>query len=296
VNDHLPPITVEVYRHFDRVDRIAEKAHVEKMVAERDGEPVGTIVLEKMWWAERAGGFFGRVVVEPELWGQGIGSRMFDWVLARLKELGAERLYGNVRNDRPAALDFLAHRGFHTTGHADRWSRLRVSEANLAGYEGVEARLASEGLAIKTLAEVGESEALLRKLHAANDEAVRDIPMSEAFTATPFEMFLEELRDPQLSPERIWIAMDGEEPAGLVILPVQADGSAFNGFTGVVRKHRGKGVARALKLKSVEWCRDHGVEYIYTANDVNNQRMLSINNSLGYQELPISDEYVRELD
>ena len=37
------------------------------------------------------------------------------------------------------------------------------------------------------------------------------------------------------------------------------------------------------------------MEYVYTANDVNNQRMLAINDSLGYQELPISEEVVLEL-
>ena len=63
---------------------------------------------------------------------------------------------------------------------------------------------------------------------------------------------LEELRDPQLSAERIWIAMDREEPVGIVILPVPGERSAFNGFTGVKRDYRGKGIARALKYKSIE--------------------------------------------
>jgi GNAT superfamily N-acetyltransferase len=59
--------------------------------------------------------------------------------------------------------------------------------------------------------------------------------------------------------------------------------------------YRGRGIARALKLKTVEWAREHGVEFIFTANDAQNQRMLSINSSLGYRPLPASIDLVKEL-
>ena len=296
ISNHLPPSSVQSFRHWERVDRAAEKSHTERYLVERDGSRVGQFVVEKMWWTEKAGGFFCGLSVHPELWGQGIGSWIYEQLLARLGELKAERAYSNVRNDRPVAQSFVSKRGFEKTGHADRWSRLEVQTANLEGYLGVEDRLRDEGLVIRTLADIDASEDFLRKLHAAQDEAVADIPMSERFTGSPFEQFLEEIRDPALTPERSWIAMDGDEPVGVAFLPVESPGSAFNGFTGTRRAYRGKGVARALKLKTLEWARANGIEYIYTANDVNNTRMLSINNSLGYQELPISEEILKRLD
>ncbi|HEV3309720.1 MAG TPA: GNAT family N-acetyltransferase [Chloroflexota bacterium] len=295
LNDHLPPSTVEHFRHWERVEAASEKSHTERYIAEESGQPVGSVGLEKMWWVEREGGFWVSLRVDPNREHQGIGSRLYDWLLPRLGELGANRMYANVRRDRPDAQAFAEHRGFSTTGHADRWSRLHVPTANLDGYEGVENRLTNQGIAIKTLAELGETEELLRKLHELNDEAVRDIPMSETFTESPYEMFVEELHGPEMEPDRTWIALDGHKPIGIVIFPLRGETAAFNGFTGVSRDYRGRGVARALKFKSVEWARDHGVEYIYTANDVTNARMLSINNSLGYQELPISDEMTKDL-
>jgi len=295
VHDHLPPSTVEDYRHWERVENIPEKAVNERLIAERDGRRVGWMAIDKMWWTEREGGYHGSITVDPDLWNQGIGTQMYQWLVRRLTDLGAQRVYGNVREDRTAAQSFLENRGFRKTGHADRWSRLEVKTANLEGYTGLEQRLAGEGIRIATLAETGESEEFLRKLHQVLDEAVRDIPSSERFTESPFEMFVEELRHPDMAPERFWIALDGDEPAGLVMMPVQKHEAAWNGFTGVKRAYRGRGIARALKLKAVEWCRDQDLDFIYTANDVNNRRMLAINNSLGYRQLPISEEVVKEL-
>lgn len=295
IHDHLPPMSVEAFRYFETLDDLSDQAHTERLVAERHNRRVGSVVIEKMWWVERPDGYFVRLVVEPELWGQGIGSSLFEWLIGRLRQLEANRLYSNVRRDKPHSQSFASKRGFEMTGHADRWSRLNVTGANLDGYKGVGEKLASHGITIKTLVQVGESEEFLRKLHRVNDEAVRDIPMSENFTETPFEFFMKELHEPQSSLDRVWVALDGEDPVGLAILPLPNPASAFNAFTGVKREYRGKGVARALKFKTIQWCLENGVEYIYTANDVTNQRMLSINNSLGYEELPISEEVVLNL-
>jgi GNAT superfamily N-acetyltransferase len=296
ISDHLPGMSVEAYRHFERIDRLVEHAHDERYVAERDGEIVGLLNLELIWWTKKPGGFYASVFVEPEVWGQGIGAALYDLLMERLRDLDADRVYANVRIDRPAALKFVEERGFVKTGHSDRWSRLPVAKANLDGYTGVEERLASEGIEIVTLADRGDDEAFLRSVHAMNDEAIADIPSSEEFSgSTPFEMFLEELKSPDMSLDRAWVAVEGDHPVGIAILPMR-DQDAFNGFTGTARSVRGRGVARALKLKTIEWSRANGITYIYTANDINNARMLSINNSLGYEVLPRADEFVKEVN
>jgi mycothiol synthase len=295
ISDHLPPMSVEAYRHFEHIDRLVEHAYDERYVAERNGGLVAVLSLERMWWTKNPGGFYASVFVQPDLWGQGIGSTLYALLTDRLEALDADRVYANVRVDRPSASKFVEARGFVKTGYSDRWSRLPVAKANLDGYVGVEERLAGEGIQIITLAGRGDDEALLRKVHAMNDEAMADIPSSEEFSgSTPFEMFLEELKSPDMALERVWVAVEDDQPVGIAMLPMR-DQHAFNGFTGTARRVRGRGVARALKLKTIEWSRANGITYIYTANDINNARMLSINNSLGYEVLPRADEFVKAL-
>src|SRR5579862_2374003 len=111
INDHLPPTSIASFRHWERVDRVSEKAHVERYVIERGEERVGSFFLEKMWWTEKEGGYFAGISVDPRMWGQGIGAWMFDALMGRLSELKAERVYGSVRNDRPDAQGFVDRRG-----------------------------------------------------------------------------------------------------------------------------------------------------------------------------------------
>src|SRR5579872_4815070 len=142
LSDHLPPGSVEAFRHWERVDLVAEQAHTERFIVEQAGQRVGSFFVEKMWWTARPGGWWCGLSVHPDHWNQGIGAWMYDQLSRKLTEVGAERAYTNVRNDRPHAQRFAEKRGFTKTGHADRWSRLEVRSADLEGYAGVEEALA----------------------------------------------------------------------------------------------------------------------------------------------------------
>ena len=49
----------------------------------------------------------------------------------------------------------------------------------------------------------------------------------------------------------------------------------WQGLTGVRREARGRGIAMALKLRTVRYALDKGVEHIKTWNDQRNQPMLA---------------------
>jgi len=82
---------------------------------------------------------------------------------------------------------------------------------------------------------------------------------------------------------------------GLTYLVVHNPERASTGYTGVARAYRGRGVASALKEAAVRWASDHGIQYIYTGNDLTNAPMLAINRKLGFQPLPASIEMVKQL-
>jgi GNAT superfamily N-acetyltransferase len=71
--------------------------------------------------------------------------------------------------------------------------------------------------------------------------------------------------------------------------------AAVNAYTAVDPAYRGRGIARALKLRTVLWARATGLEYLYTGNDIENRRMLAINSRLGYTPLPASVEMIKVL-
>jgi GNAT superfamily N-acetyltransferase len=158
--------------------------------------------------------------------------------------------------------------------------------------------MAQHGICITTLAELGpDNEEILRRLHRLDIETTRDVPMSDEFTDMPYEEWTKQLLDaPALTPESVWIALDGERQVGLAYLARRGERAGSNWFTGVDREYRGKGIARSLKLRTVEWARENGMDWIYTGNEMSNAPMLAINIEMGYEPLPASIEMVKEIE
>ena len=69
----------------------------------------------------------------------------------------------------------------------------------------------------------------------------------------------------------------------------------WQGLTGVRRAARGRGIAMALKLRTVRYALDRGVEHIKTWNDQYNRPMLAINEALGFERQPAWITYEKDL-
>jgi len=113
-------------------------------------------------------------------------------------------------------------------------------------------------------------------------------PPDDVHTPVPFDMWREHLVDaPWAIPEAYFIAVVGGEYAGVSSLFRPQIGDWLNqGLTGVRRTHRGRGIATALKVRTVQYGRDHDVREIRTWNEINNQRMLAINGKFGFVRQP----------
>jgi GNAT superfamily N-acetyltransferase len=114
---------------------------------------------------------------------------------------------------------------------------------------------------------------------------VADIPKSVEYIPEPYEEWVVWMRPPAVLPERIWVAVVDGEPVGYSYLAYRSS-VVETGFTGVLREHRGKGIARALKLETLFQAIDLGVTAVETDNDSENAPILHINEDLGYEPMP----------
>ncbi len=78
------------------------------------------------------------------------------------------------------------------------------------------------------------------------------------------------------------MALDGEEIVGVTYLVRRPGGDAEVGDTGVLRSHRRRGIARALKMMATRCAAEQGFRYVYTDNRADNAGMLAINTQLGF--------------
>jgi mycothiol synthase len=93
----------------------------------------------------------------------------------------------------------------------------------------------------------------------------------------------EELRGPV-----VFGALDGEQLVGYAALVTRAASPDVleHGFTAVVRSHRRRGIAIALKRTQLAWAAEHGYSRLVTYTQEGNEAMHAINKKLGYRERP----------
>jgi GNAT superfamily N-acetyltransferase len=282
--------SVVTYRHDVAVYRM------ERWVAEEDGAIVGGTMVMPMAWVVEAGVWFGELFVAPSRKGAGIGGRLWAVAEARLCEVGAVRVYGEVREGNDRAEGFARRRGFERSGRVDVMSRLSVDGARIDRLPALRERLADAGIVVMSMEEIGlHDEGFLRALHAVEHESEADMPSDEAYgEAKPFDVwrtasFEREDRPPAL----YFVALQNGRPVGLSRYKLGMDGALQQGFTGVARSHRGRGVAQLLKMEGTRRVREGGYRWIYTGNDATNTAMLAINAELGFERLPVGIEVVR---
>ena len=94
-----------------------------------------------------------------------------------------------------------------------------------------------------------------------------------------------------------FVALDKGEYVGMTELwSNQADPDLFDiGATGVLRSHRRRGIATALKLRGIEFAQKKGIRELRTWNASNGGAILEVNRGLGLMRRPAHIGYVREV-
>ena len=100
---------------------------------------------------------------------------------------------------------------------------------------------------------------------------------------------------PDFRADRSWLARDGEQVVAWSFLKYPAVGRVWTGYTCSARSHRGRGIARAVKMETLGQAIELGVRSVRTDNDEQNAPMLHINEKLGYHRVPGFLSYLKEV-
>lgn len=295
------PVTPEMLAHWDSAHD--PKYFRSEWVAEYAG--AGVVALAHAGedsFAYEPGKYWLGLEVHPHFQRRGIGEALYRHLLEQLKD--PQKLVANFPENHPESRRFAEKRGF-----VEEWrryeSRLRTGGFEFAPYAHLEQRVQEEGLEIKSLAELLEADAeVARKLYELDWILFQDVPMGVQFTKRSFEQWMkEELDDPHFVAEACFVALDPKrhDPltgalVGYSSLMRNPAGFWVIGMTGVLREHRGKGLAKALKLRGMRYVQAHGEGEVRTFNDPPNWPMLQMNLSLGFQRQPSRLRFAKRLD
>jgi GNAT superfamily N-acetyltransferase len=240
------------------------------------------------WWLEPGIGD-PWLLVRPESRCRGLGTSLYERVERDLLDRGARKLKTTVFD--ADGKRFAAEQGYEET-RSERLSQLDVRTADLAELPALEAAVAREGFRLAPLRELLDRP---RELHAMHMEAAKDMPGDDPHRDRAYREWREDaLGDPLLELDGSMNVLHGDMPAAFAWIVVDREGRrGEHELTGTVRAYRGRGLARLAKLAVVRWCRENGIDTLFTSNDSANAAMLAINDRLGYRPTVVYTEFAK---
>ena len=280
--------TLEEIRHAD-ADWRPDGFFQRRAIAEENGSAVGYSDIFHSRGQFVAHNYNIDVIVRPAGRRRGIGSALYADAERVLRDRRAHWARNAVKESLTESVAFARKIGAVELKR-DWESRLDLASFDPAPFANAPERAVAAGVRISTLAdEMKVDPDAVRKAYELHAEARIDVPGLDPATPSPFERFEEEvLRAPWALPEAYFIATrDGRYVGESALAKEGTDPAVIHQqLTGVLSDERGKGIAMALKLRTVEYARSHGFRQIRTWNDSLNRPMLAINEALGFAREP----------
>ncbi|AWW40373.1 GNAT family N-acetyltransferase [Streptomyces cadmiisoli] len=268
------------------VTRAHPDAHHRALVAERDGEIIGTAQVGLAHESPEPGQGYVNVYVHPERLRHGAGSLLVRTAEEHLAALGATRLFTWVL-DAPADRAFAERHGYRASRSA-HFLRLDLADGALPPLADPPA-----GAELRTAADFAADPRPMFELDA---EATSDEPSDIDHELTDYEAWLEGTwHGPLLDLDLTSVVVVDGRPVAFSAAHTDGGTRYGSAMTGTARAFRGRGLAKLAKNDSLHRARAAGYREAYTGNDAGNGPMLAINRWFGYEICATEVRHAREL-
>ncbi len=289
INNAIFPDELDLPELLKHRDEARDQSYMlERVAAEVDGRVVGTASFGESMWTPVPGKFWIYVQVHPDHQRRGYGKAIYDHVVGVLSEKKPTILDSWTREDKTDAVSFLTKRGYEQVMRGQN-SRLTLAEFDASKFADVVERVKESGVRIVPLAQLKEEDADWRKkLYELDWLLSLDVPEIDEPKKREFEVYCRQTFDkPTFFPEGFFIALDGDEYVGVSMLELNlAEPTKLQtDLTGVIRSHRRKGIATALKVHALSKAKTTEAESVDTDNEEKNP-MYTLNVKLGFKPTP----------
>ena len=217
---------------------------------------------------------------DPQWLKRGVGDLLLDRLTDDLAEAKAITVSCRQYASEIELIQLLKRRGFAET------SRVLDLRLNVADASPILKPI--EGISISTFAEERISDPrCVEKLYELTTLLSQDDPAAGPFTPPGYNAreALMWLEMPYVLPDALFIAKHGDDYVGVsdVSLFEAVPGGLTQGFTGVRRDYRRRGLATALKISGIIYAQSHGYQVIQTFNTPEQSAICALNAKLGFE-------------
>jgi GNAT superfamily N-acetyltransferase len=286
-NAIYPNLTLTVEAMADQDRQRDPKYRYQRWVAIEDDRIAGFGLYGQQVFDYHPRKFHVSVAVLPEYRRRGIGSALYDQVMAGLLPFGPRKLRADGYGDLMEGVRFLQRRGFEEV-FRETPLNLDVMAFDPGPYTGLEAKLRAEGIEIKALSELEGDVDRDRRVYDLFWEATRDVPQENPVSQMPFPEWVEwTLQDPSVPHDGYFVAVHTGEYVGICEFGInRADNTLQAGLAGVKRAFRGQGIALAMHLRAIAYARRKGHTRNKTGTAVGNVAMRALYDRLGFIAQP----------
>ena len=304
-----PPNTLEQWKYRDETAR--QDKFRARFVLLLDGQIIGFADVSDPHWLNVEGHIQYGQTIHPDheelvVDRLPVHDHVERHVLSLIADRHTEVLQTSAREDKTVRVGWLTGNGYTAVMRYPS-SSLDVDSFDFSLWEGCVEQVEASGIEFHSLACLQQHDPDWHaKLHEAWVEIDLDVPVPNEPKPMPVDEFDKMLNSPSFRPETNLIAVDnGSLAAGgprfgpyvglTCVNPALSDSSVWDiWLTGVRRNWRRKGIATAIKLKSIAQARDMGGARFETGNEENNP-MYDINIKLGFKPLPAWKDYEKHL-
>ncbi|MFD4989606.1 GNAT family N-acetyltransferase [Streptomyces sp. NPDC058374] len=285
LREAVPPLLTTAEAQVWETAHAAEAARHRLLVAEEDGEVVARCQVGLAHESPTPGNAYANLYVRPDRRGRGTGAALLGAAEAYLRELGARHVYSWVLDDG-SGLPFAARHGYAARRSA-HFLRLDLT----APLPPLQEPPAGVGLVPGTA--FADDPRAVFELDAA---VTRDEPSDVGAELDDYAHWLGTTwSHPCNSRELATFAVVDGRPVAFSAVVTDGVSRMSSAMTGVLREHRGKGLARLVKTATLHRARAAGLREAFTGNDAENAPMLAVNAKFGYEVCATEVRHVREL-
>lgn len=233
------------------------------------------------------------LLADPQWLKQGVGNLLLDQLAEDLREAKAITVSCRQYASETELIELLKSRGFVEVSRVFDL-RLNVAAADVSLFAPLRKQIEDQGILISTFAdERVRDPRCVEKLYElttllSQDDPARGQIVPAEYNAREALMWLEM---PYVIPDAYFIAKHGDEYVGVsdVSLFEALPRGLTQGFTGVKREYRGRGLATVLKFCGIAYAQSHGYQIIQSFNKPEHVGIRALNEKLGFE---VMFEYV----
>lgn len=281
------PRTPEAWAEADRAR--SPKTRFRRLVAVDRELVVGFASYSQSPWNYPSGSFYVNVEVHPDFQRRGIGSALYDRLMEDIQTFKPTALRADALTNLPQGFTFLQKRGFYEA-FRETPVHLEITTFDFSPYAGLEAKLNTQGIFIKTVQELASDPNRDRKIYDLMCLVDLDVP-HEGDGPMPEPDFEDwvgwGLNEPAVLQDAFLVAVHGEEYVALRDLGAYGDHEALlGGLLGVRREYRQRGIAAAMQVRNIAYAREHGYRLFKDCTAIQNAPMQKLFDQLGFMRDP----------